>query len=81
VLANLGLVQSDGGDPKSAIDPLQRALTIDPDLHQARFALAIALARSGRRDEARASADELLRRLPAGAPQRAEVQRLLASLQ
>jgi choline-sulfatase len=80
VLANLGLVQSDGGHPESAIDPLQRALTIDPDLHQARFALAIAFARTGRRDEARAAADELLRRLPPDAPQRPEVERLAASL-
>ena len=80
VLANLGLVQSDGGDSRAAIDPLQRALTVDPDLHQARFALAIAFARTGRRDEARAAADELLRRLPADAPQRAEVQRLIDSL-
>jgi choline-sulfatase len=80
VLANLGLVESDGGSPQAAVDPLERALTIDPDLHQARFALAIALARSGRRDEARSAADELLRRLPPDAPQRAEVQRLVASL-
>ena len=47
VLANLGLVLSDGGKPQAAIDPLQRALTTDPDLHHARFALAIAFARVG----------------------------------
>jgi choline-sulfatase len=80
VLANLGVVQSDGGHPQAAVEPLRRALTIDPDLHQARFALAIAFARAGRRDEALACADELLRRLPPDAPQRAEVQRLAASL-
>ena len=48
VIANLGLVLSDGGHPDQAIGPLQRALTLDPDLHQARFALALALARTDR---------------------------------
>lgn len=77
VLANLGLVLSDAGRPVEAIDPLQRALTTDPDLHQARFGLAIAFARAGRRAEAAKMAEELLRRLPPNAPQRPEVQRLL----
>lgn len=81
VLANLGVVLSDGGKPLEAIDPLQRALTTDPDLHQARFTLAIAFARAGRRADAAKTAEELLRRLPANAPQRPEVQRLLAELQ
>ena len=80
VLANLGLVLSDAGRHDAAIEPLQRALTIDPDLHQARFALAIAYATVGRRPQAAAEAEELLHRLPPGAPQRAEVQRLLAAL-
>jgi choline-sulfatase len=80
VLANLGLVLSDGGDPARAIDPLQRALAIDPDLHQARFGLAIAHARTHQRGEAARQAEELLRRLPPGAPQRSEVERLLASV-
>lgn len=77
VLANLGLVLSDAGRPLEAVDPLQRALTTDPDLHQARFGLAIAFARAGRRAEAARMAEELLRRLPPNAPQRLEVQRLL----
>ena len=80
VLANLGLVLSDGGNPKAAVDPLQRALTTDPNLHQARFALAIAFARAGRRADAARAAEELLRRLPPEAPQRAEVQRLIESV-
>ena len=77
ILANLGIMLSDGGKPAEAIDPLQRALTTDPDLHQARFALAVAFARAGRRADAARTAEELLGRLPATAPQRAEVQRLL----
>jgi arylsulfatase A-like enzyme len=78
--ANLGLLLSDTGAPADALPYLQRALTLDPDLHQARFGLAIAFARLGRRTDAAREADELLRRLPAGAPQRDEVQRLLASV-
>jgi cytochrome c-type biogenesis protein CcmH/NrfG len=74
------VVLSDSGHPADAIAPLQRALTIDPDLHQARFTLAIAFARGGRRGDAAASAEELLRRLPADAPQRPEVERLLAEV-
>jgi cytochrome c-type biogenesis protein CcmH/NrfG len=59
---------------------LSSALRLDPDLHQARFNLARALARTGRREEARTEAKTLLDRLPAQAPQRAEVQRLLNAL-
>jgi arylsulfatase A-like enzyme/cytochrome c-type biogenesis protein CcmH/NrfG len=80
VTANLGLVLSDRGQAALAIPELQRALTLDPDLHQARFALALALARAGRRTEAAEQASELLRRLPADAPQRPEVERLLSAL-
>ena len=80
VLANLGLVLSDAGRPQDAVEPLQRALAIDPDLHQGRFGLAIALAETGRRADAAQQAEELLRRLPPNAPQRPEVQRLLAAV-
>ncbi len=80
VIANLGLVLSDAGHPDQAIAPLRRALTLDPDLHQARFALALALARTDRRAEASEAARELLRRLPPDAPQRAEVERLINTL-
>lgn len=80
VTANLGLILSDTGQSDAAIPHLQRALTLDPDLHQARFALALAFARTGRRTEAAAQASELLRRLPPGAPQRPEVERLLAAV-
>jgi tetratricopeptide (TPR) repeat protein len=79
VIANLGLVTSDAGRPAAAIPHLQRALSLDPNLHQARFGLAVALARTGRRADAAREAQELLRRLPADAPQRAEVERLLAA--
>ena len=80
ISANLGLVLSDAGQAAGAIPHLQRALSLDPDLHQARFGLAIAYAETKRRSEAAAEAQELLRRLPPGAPQRPEVERLLAAV-
>jgi cytochrome c-type biogenesis protein CcmH len=80
VLANLGIVLSDGGRPSEGIAPLTRAVTIDPDFHEARFNLVVAYARAGNRVEATRQAEELLTRLPADAPQRPEVQRLLAEV-
>ena len=80
VLANLGIVLSDGGKPSDGIAPLTRALAIDPEFHEARFNLALAYARAGNRVEAAREAEALLRRLPADAPQRPEVERLLAAV-
>jgi choline-sulfatase len=80
VAANLGIVLSDGGRPVEGIPHLKRALAADPDFHEARFNLAIAYGRLGDRSQALAQAEELLRRLPAVAPQRPEVERLIASL-
>ncbi len=77
VIANRGAVLSDAGQPLAAVPLLRRALALDPDLHQARFTLAIAHARAGQRAEAAEEASTLLQRLPSGAPQRPEVQRLL----
>jgi cytochrome c-type biogenesis protein CcmH/NrfG len=79
--ANLGLLLSDGGQPAQGIPYLEHAVRLDPDLHQARFALAIAYARTNRRADAAREARTLLARLPAGAPQRSEVERLLAAVQ
>lgn len=79
VLANRGIVLSDGGHPLDAVGPLERALTLDPDFHEARFNLAVAHLRAGQRAEAAREAGDLLRRLPSDAPQRAEVERLLAT--
>ncbi len=78
--ANLGLLLSDTGRPGAAIPHLQRALSLDPDLHQARFGLALAYARTNQRPDAAREAQELLRRLPPSAPQRPEVERLLAAV-
>jgi choline-sulfatase len=80
VTANLGIVLSDGGHSAEGVKYLQQALSLDPDLHQARFSLAIAYGRLGRRSDAAREATELLRRLPPTAPQRSEVERLLATV-
>jgi choline-sulfatase len=80
VEANLGLVALARNDSQNAIKWLQAALATDPNLLEARFALARALGRAGRRDEAAAEARRLLLKLPPNAPQRAEVQRLIEAL-
>jgi choline-sulfatase len=80
VMANLGLLEGRLGHIDAAIAHLRDALTIDPELHEARFNLALTYARAGRRQEAADAAADLLSRLPADAPQRAEVERLVAAL-
>ena len=79
VVANRGILLSDSGRPADAVPVLQRALTLDPDLNEARFNLAVSHLRAGQPVEAAREASELLRRLPSGAPQRPEVERLLAA--
>jgi cytochrome c-type biogenesis protein CcmH/NrfG len=71
------MLLSDTGRHRDGIELLQRALSIDPQFHQARFNLARVYARDGQRAAAAREAQELLSRLPADAPQRAEVERLL----
>jgi arylsulfatase A-like enzyme/Flp pilus assembly protein TadD len=80
VVANVGILQASKGDTTTAIETLKRAIDLDPSLLEARFNLALAYARAGRRDDARVTAQDLLARLPANAPQRAEVGRLLQAL-
>ena len=81
VEANFGMLAMEGGDTALAIASLTHAIEIDPDLHQARFNLARALARAGRRSDALSQTTQLLARLPANAPQRPEVERLRQALQ
>jgi len=80
VQANIGLLEAQRGNNEPAIAALRRAVDLDPGFHEARFNLALALARAGRRGEAQGEAAELLARLPPTAPQRSEVERLLAAL-
>jgi arylsulfatase A-like enzyme/Tfp pilus assembly protein PilF len=80
VAANRGLIAFDAGRLHDAIELLDAAVTREPDLHMARFFLARAYARTGQRAPAHAQAVTLLSRLPASAPQRAEVERLVAAL-
>ena len=81
VVANIGILRSAKGDQPGAIAALRSALAADPALNEARFNLALAYARSGRRSQAAATARELLARLPVNALQRAEVERLLRAVQ
>jgi Flp pilus assembly protein TadD len=81
VTANLGLLHVARGDLPAAVQSLTAALSADPNLHEARFNLALAYAKLGRRADAAAATRELLGRLPANAPQRAEVERLLRAVQ
>ena len=81
VIANLGLLQASKGDFAAAIASLSAALAADPGMDEARFNLAVVYAKAGRRTEAAAAARELLARLPAAAPQRSEVERLLRAVQ
>jgi choline-sulfatase len=81
VAANFGLLQAAKGDLPAAIRSLTAALATDPNLHEARFNLAVAYAKSGRRAEAAAAARDLLDRLPPNAPQRSEVERLIRAVQ
>lgn len=80
VLANLGLLELQRGHHVEAVPLLRDALTIEPRLLEARFSLARALALSGDRAAAAGEARQLLDQLAPGAPQRAEVERLLAAL-
>jgi len=81
ITANVGILQAAKGDIGGAIESLTRAVSADPGLLEARFNLAIAFAKAGRRAEAASTARELLARLPPTAPQRAEVERLLRAVQ
>jgi choline-sulfatase len=78
--ANLGLIALARDDSSAAIQLLQSALARDPGFLEARFNLARALARAGRRGEALKEAQTLLSQLPADAAQRSEVSRLIAAL-
>jgi arylsulfatase A-like enzyme/Flp pilus assembly protein TadD len=80
VAANLGILEAKTGRLEAAVQSFRHALEADPDMHEARFNLAIAYADAGRRQDAEREALELLARLPASAPQRPEVERLLAAL-
>jgi Flp pilus assembly protein TadD len=79
-LANLGILALEQDRPAEAVQPLRDALDADPGLLPARFALARALARTGARGEALTEAQRLLAALPPEAPQRPEVERLIAVL-
>lgn len=70
ILGTYGTALLRGGDPAGAVDHLQRALArhrADPGEETDRYLLAIALARTGRTDEARAALEKARRRDPGNA--------------
>jgi tetratricopeptide (TPR) repeat protein len=81
VIANIGIALGALNEHGRAVAALREALGIDPDLHEARFNLALSYARAGDREGARREAEALLDRLPPDAPQRPEVERLVRALQ
>ncbi len=81
VEANLGLLALARDDSATAIRWLESAVSRDLSLLEARFALARAYGRAGRRQEAASQAQTLLDQLAPDAPQRREVERLLKALQ
>jgi tetratricopeptide (TPR) repeat protein len=81
IRANIGILQANRGQLDAAIQSFTAALAKDPGLDEARFNLAVAYARAGRRSDAASAARTLLVRLPPAAPQRAEVERLLRAVQ
>jgi tetratricopeptide (TPR) repeat protein len=62
---NLGLLQSDLGDKKSAIDSFQKSIALDPEFAESRNALGDALAETGQLPEAEAQFRAALRIRPA----------------
>ena len=80
VIANLGLVLSDGGQPAGRSRRSSARCRSIPDLHQAASAWRSRLRGRHAAPRPRARPQELLRRLPADAPQRPEVERLLAAV-
>jgi len=80
VQANIGILKGSRGDTNGAIQSLTGALAADPNLHEARFNLALTYARAGRTSDAARTAQDLLNRLPPNAPQRPEVERLLRAV-
>jgi len=80
VLANVGVLETQLNHLDRAIASLARAVALDPEFSEARFDLARAYARAGRFAEAERESTALLAQLPADAPQRPEVQRLIVAI-
>jgi arylsulfatase A-like enzyme/Flp pilus assembly protein TadD len=80
VLANVGVLETQLNHLDRAIAALARAVALDPEFSEARFDLSRAYARAGRFAEAERECTELLKQLPADAPQRPEVQRLIVAI-
>ena len=80
VTANLGILAVQQRRLAEGIALLREALERDPQMLEARFVLARALALTGQRASALTEAERLFGQLPVNAPQRPEVERLIGTL-
>ncbi|NMF96798.1 PEP-CTERM system TPR-repeat protein PrsT [Aromatoleum toluolicum] len=80
VLATLGVLQVDGGQPENGIENLRKAVALAPTVPTLRLNLAKAYVKTGRKQDAAKEADVLLQSLPPSSPLRAEATALKEKL-
>lgn len=80
IIDTVGMIQVERGDVEAGLANLRRAVSIGPDLLPLQLNLAKALAKAGRKDEARSQLDALMPRLQEGTPMYQEARALQASL-
>lgn len=80
ILATLGVLQIDSGQPENGIANLRKAVSLAPTAPALRLNLAKAYVKVGRKEDAAKEADYLLRSLPQDSPMRAEVTALKEKL-
>ncbi|HMZ02123.1 MAG TPA: tetratricopeptide repeat protein, partial [Burkholderiaceae bacterium] len=80
IIDTVGTIQVASGAVDAGLANLRRAVSIGPDLLPLQLNLVKALAKAGRKDEARSQLDALMPRLQEGTPMHQEARALQASL-
>lgn len=80
VLDTYGSLLLDSGDAAKGVENLRKAVSLGPKLPQLRVSLARGLAKTGDKDGARKELDEAQKLVPEKSPQRAEIDKVRASL-